>query len=157
VDAYVPVEKPKYPESVLGVAKFEKDYAAVEKKQDRYHSSMRELMSKLLLATEEDIAVQVSQHEMFDEAKRRKDILRIWKIMRECAIGQGEHSPYVYVTKLINLRQDEDIAGYTKRPSRRYRKINRREEAVRTDIQCIVCSRHQSIAVKRSDREDLWK
>jgi hypothetical protein len=35
--------------------------------------------------------------------------------MRECATGQGKHSSYVYVTKLINLRQqDEDIAGYTK-------------------------------------------
>jgi hypothetical protein len=32
----VPVEKPKYPESVLGVARFKKDYAAVEKNQDRY-------------------------------------------------------------------------------------------------------------------------
>jgi hypothetical protein len=72
-------------------------------------------MSKMLLAIEEDIAMQVSQHEMFDKAKRRKDILRKWKIMRKCATGQGEHSPYVYVTKLINLRQqDEDIAGYTK-------------------------------------------
>jgi hypothetical protein len=66
VDAYVPVEKPKYPESVLGVAKFEKDYAAVEKKKDRYQSSKRELMSKMLLAMEEDIDLQVSQHEMFD-------------------------------------------------------------------------------------------
>jgi hypothetical protein len=36
--------------------------------------------------------------------------------MRECATGQGENSPYVYVTKLIKMKrqQDEDIAGYTK-------------------------------------------
>jgi hypothetical protein len=61
VDAYVPVEKPKYPESALGVAKFEKDYAAVEKKQDRYQNSKRELMSKMLLAMEEEIALQVKK------------------------------------------------------------------------------------------------
>jgi hypothetical protein len=36
LDTYVPVEKPKYPESVLGVARFEN-----EKKQDKYQSSKR--------------------------------------------------------------------------------------------------------------------
>jgi hypothetical protein len=51
LDAYVPVEKPKYPESVLGVARFDKDYAAVEKNHDRYQSSKRELMSKMLFAS----------------------------------------------------------------------------------------------------------
>jgi hypothetical protein len=34
LDAYVSVEKPTYPESILGLAEFEKDYSAVKKKQD---------------------------------------------------------------------------------------------------------------------------
>jgi hypothetical protein len=54
------------------------------------------------LAMEEHIALKISQYKMFDEAKRRKDILKIWKIVRECATDQDEQSPYVYVAKLIS-------------------------------------------------------
>jgi hypothetical protein len=39
----------------------------------------------------------------------------MFQIIRECATGQGEHSPYVYITKLLNHKQQgEDLAAYNK-------------------------------------------
>jgi hypothetical protein len=62
------VEKPKYPESVLGVARFEKDYAVVEKKQDRYQSSKRQTDEQNALGYRRRHSFGVSQHE--EEEKR---------------------------------------------------------------------------------------
>jgi hypothetical protein len=61
---------------------------------------------------EPKVELAVTQHLEYTAIRRDKDVIRMFQIMRECATGQGEHSPYVYITKLLNHKQQgKDLAG----------------------------------------------
>jgi hypothetical protein len=70
VDTIVPTKERKYPDNAIGAARYDKEYSAVEKTQERYTNGKRELMSKMLLAMEENISVQVQQHELYQKEQR---------------------------------------------------------------------------------------
>jgi hypothetical protein len=105
----------QYPDTAFGASVFLSDRDRVIKKQEKFNSMRRELFSKMLLAMEPRVELAVTQHPDYENIRVNKDVIGMFRIMRECSTGQGEHSPYAYVTKLLRHKQKgEDIAGFNK-------------------------------------------
>ncbi len=88
------------------------------KNKQQYRDHLQTLCAELLLCLDKNLRSAVTQHTKYKEAKASNDIVELFNIVKECAVGRGALSVYVHAMRFLNIRQkaatSADFADYTK-------------------------------------------
>jgi len=104
--------------SEVNPERYKGELAQALKNKAQYKSDLQTLCSELLLCLDKNLRQSVTQHEKYKEAHGTDDILELFNIVKECAIGRGAFSVYTHLIRFLTIRQKSntaaDFAEYTK-------------------------------------------
>jgi hypothetical protein len=73
------------------------------KNKNGYKDSKQRLFNDFILHLNVTLQTPVTQHKKYQEALDDFDVLKIWKIVKECATGKVAHSTYVMIWRFMLL------------------------------------------------------
>jgi len=78
----------------------------------KFTESKRTILAKLLSKLSREILSKVESHTNYDEALVNADLLTIWQITEQVAVGRGAISMYQIAVRLLKLKQSGEYTEY---------------------------------------------
>lgn len=92
--------------------------SSANREYEKYLNDKQSLCSCLMSCLDKSLRSAVTQNSGYANAKLNDDIIQLWDIVKDCAIGSGAHSVYVTMTKFLNLKMEgtsfTDFTEYVK-------------------------------------------
>jgi hypothetical protein len=107
------IEDPNVPE-FADDSRGDRLFDVYQKQYDQLVEGKMKLISKLLSVMDKDVKTSVTASRDYQSMLQKFDLLGIWKLTEQVAIGRGAVSVYAQLVKLIQMRQAGSFDQYAK-------------------------------------------